>query len=154
MNQSEYQISNSELLTSCHAETRCRGLVLTNNASATTKNTSCVGIGRRQTRSRGCGSAGRTKSTCTPAKPRGASPKGTKANSGFRCTENRGCCCGCRVLSKAAYNPKIPTCSANKERKKKDPKHTKAGGGRFGGAQAAKHWVCRVLLLGLTKCSG
>jgi len=55
---------------------------------------------------------------------------------------------GCRVLSKAAYNPKIPTCSANKERKKKDPKHTKGGGGGVGGAQVAKHWVCRVLLLG------
>ena len=59
MNQCEYQISYSELLTSYRAETRCRGLVLT---TATTE-------GTKQTCSLGCDSAGRTKGTCTPAKP-------------------------------------------------------------------------------------
>jgi len=141
MNQSEYQISNSKLLTSCHAETRCCGLVLTNNASATTKNTSCVGIGYKQTRSHGCSSAGRTKSTCTPAKPRGASPNGTKAMVGLGAPKIEVVVTGCRILSKATYDPKIPTCSANKEEKKKDPKHAKEGGGGIGGAQVARHWV-------------
>jgi len=120
MNQSEYQISNSELLTSRRAETRCRGLVLTKNTSATTESTSCVGIGSKQTRSRGCGSVGRTKGTCTPAKPRGASPECTKASSGLRRTEDRSCCRWLRrVLSEAAYDPKISTCSAKKEEKAK-----------------------------------
>ena len=120
MNQSENQISYSESLTGCCAESRCRGLALTKNASATTESTSCVGIWTKQTRSRGCGSVGRTKGTCTPAKPRGASSEGTKASSRLRCTEDRGCRRRLRrALSKATYDPKISTCSAKTEEKTK-----------------------------------
>ena len=88
-----------------------------------------------------------------PPNPEVPPPKVPKPVAGLGAPKTEVVVAGCVV-----FCPKPPTVDINllseKGRKNKDPKHTKGGGGGIGRAQVAKHWVCRLLLLGLTKGAG